>query len=187
MNTSNQTIRIALITGMMVLAAFTRLIPHPANCTAIMAVALFGGAKFRNAALAILVPLGVMLLTDLSYSTIRYGGTDVTLGLHSLVPLVYGCIAVTSLIGIYISKRSTAGYIIGASLVSSTLFFFVTNAGVWFHNPQFTQDASGLITCYNLGIPFYRNQLFGDLFFNGALFGIYALAQKKLPVLSVKA
>lgn len=183
MKTSNQNTRIILIIGMMMLAAFTRLIPHPANFTAVLAVALFGGAKFRNAALAILVPLLVMLFTDISYSTIRYGGTNVVMGFHTLMPLVYGCIALTSLIGIYISKKKNAGYIIAASIVSSTLFFLITNAGVWYHNAEFAQNATGLIMCYDLGIPFYRNQLIGDLFFNGVLFGVFSLVSKRVPVL----
>jgi len=183
MSTTNQNTRTALIAGMMVLAAFTRLIPHAPNFTAILAVALFGGAKFRNASLAILVPLVVMLLTDLTSSTIQFGGTNIVMGFHSLMPFVYSCIAITSLIGIYISKKANAAYIIGGSLLASTLFFLITNAGVWYHNPQFTQDWGGLFACYDFAIPFFGNQLAGDLFYNGILFGAYALASKRIPVL----
>ena len=104
MSNQNST-RALIIAGMMLLAAFTRLIPHWPNFTAVLAVALFGGAKFRNTALAVLVPLVVMLITDLSYSTIQFGSTDVVVGFHSLMPLVYGSIAVTSLIGIYVGKN----------------------------------------------------------------------------------
>ena len=183
MNTSNQTTRVGLIIGMMVLAAFTRLIPHWPNFTAVLAVALFGGAKFKNAALAVIIPLVIMLITDLSYSTIHYGSTDVVVGFHSLMPLVYICIAITSLIGIYVGKKSSAGFIIGGSIIASTLFFLVTNAGVWYHSPMFAQNAQGLISCYDLGLPFYRNEVIGDLFFNTILFGVFALASKRVPVL----
>jgi hypothetical protein len=183
MNTPDKTTRLALITGMMVLAAFSRLIPHAPNFTAVLAIALFGGAKFRNTVLAIIVPLLVMFITDLSNFAIQFGSTDIVIGFHSLMPLVYSCIAITSLIGIYISKKQGAGYIIGGSIVASTLFFLVTNAGVWYHNPQFTQDVQGLMACYTIAIPFYGNQLLGDLFFSGMLFGAYSLASKRIPVL----
>ncbi len=184
MNTSNQNItRVIVIAGMMLLAAFTRLIPHPANFTAVLAIALFGGAKFKKPALAILIPLVVMLLTDLTYSTIRYGSTDVIVGFYSLMPLVYSCIAVTSLIGIYISKKQNMAFIFLGSVVSSTLFFLVTNAGVWYHSLQYAQNAQGLTACYAAGIPFYGNQLLGDLFFNAVLFGAFSLVSKRVPVL----
>src|SRR4051812_27413662 len=119
MTNSNQTTRFALITGMIVLAAFTRLIPHWPNFTAVLAIALFGGAKFRNAALAIIIPLIAMLITDLSYAKMQFGSTNLFIGHHSLMPLVYGCIAVTSLIGIYVGKKANTAFIIGGSLVSS--------------------------------------------------------------------
>lgn len=180
---NNNTTRIAIITGLMVLAAFTRLIPHPANFTAVLAVALFGGAKFKNTTLAIIIPLLVMLVTDLTYSSIQFGSTSIVIGAYSLMPLVYGCIAITSLIGVYISKKPGAGYMLGGSIVASTLFFLITNAGVWYHNHQFPQDANGLMMCYGLGIPFYGNQLIGDIFFNTVLFGTFALASRKIPVL----
>jgi len=173
MNTSKQNItRMAVIAAMMLLAAFTRLIPHPFNFTAVMALALFGGAKFKNTSLAIVLPLIVMLITD------------AILGFYSLMPFVYGCIVVTALIGTAVGRKSNPAYVIGGSLISSVLFFLVTNAAVWYHNPQFTQDPSGLMMCYDIAVPFFRNQLFGDLFFNFILFGSYRLVKSKVPSLA---
>src|SRR6185369_11321907 len=124
MTFSNQSItRGAIIIGMMLLAAFTRLLPHPANFTAILAIALFGGAKFKNPSLAIVVPLIVMLMTDLF------------IGFYSLMPFVYGCIALTAIIGLYVGKKSNPVFILGGSLAGSILFFLVTNAAVWNLNP----------------------------------------------------
>jgi len=172
MNTSNQNImRVAIIGGMMLLAGLSRLIPHPFNFTAIMALALFGGAKFKNPSLSIVVPLVVMLITD------------VIIGFYTLMPFVYSCIVVTSLLGMAVGRKSNPLYIIGGSLISSVLFFLVTNAAVWYHNPQFTQDVSGLMMCYDFAVPFFRNQLFGDLFFNFMLFGSYYLVKTKIPAL----
>lgn len=173
MKDSNHTFtRTLLIIGMMLLAAFSRLIPHPANFTAVLAVALFGGAKFKNLSLAILVPLIVMMTTDL------------VIGFYSLMPFVYGCIVLTAIIGMYIGRTSNPVYILFGSLLASTLFFMVTNATVWYHNPQFAQTFSGLLICYDFAIPFFRNQLFGDLFFNMLLFGSFYIVKNKIPSLA---
>lgn len=173
MNPSNKiVVRNVIIAAMLLLAAFSRLIPHPANFTAVLALALFGGAKFKNTSLAVLVPLIAMLITDL------------IIGLYSLMPFVYACIAATALIGTYVGRKSNPGFIIGASVVSSTLFFLVTNAAVWYHNPNFAQSSSGLMMCYDFALPFYRNQLFGDLFFNFVLFGTFKLAKTRIAALA---
>ena len=173
MNTSNHSIiRTLLIVVLMLLAAFSRLMPHPANFTAIMAIALFGGAKFKNPSLAIVVPLIVMLITD------------VFIGFYSLMPIIYGCIVVTALIGTYISRRSSPMMILIGSVLASTLFFLATNAGVWYHNPQFAPTFSGLVLCYDFALPFFKNQLLGDLFFNLVLFGSFYLAKTRIPSLA---
>src|SRR5262245_62123749 len=106
MNISNQNIiRIAIIGGMMLLAGLSRLLPHPANFTAIMALALFGGAKFKNSSLAIVLPLIVMLITD------------AIIGFYSLMPFVYGCIVITSYIGMSVGRKSNPLYVIAGSLI----------------------------------------------------------------------
>ena len=53
--------RSILLVGIVVAAALARLVPHPPNVTPIAAMALFGGACFRNRKLAYLLPLAAML------------------------------------------------------------------------------------------------------------------------------
>lgn len=169
---NNSPTRNLIIAGLMLLAAFTRLIPHPANFTAVMALALFGGAKIKNQPLAFVIPLIVMLITDL------------VIGFYSLMPFVYGSIVLTVLIGKYVGRLSNPVFIIGGSLVSSIVFFLITNAAVWYHNPQYAQSLPGLMLCYDVAIPFFRNQVFGDLFFNFLLFGTFKIAQTKITSLA---
>ncbi len=47
--------------------------------------------------------------------------------------------------------------------VASFLFFALSNFGVWWG--WYAHTLEGLITCYTLAIPFYRNTLLGDLAF----------------------
>ena len=54
------------LTAMIGLAALSRLVPHPPNFAPITAMALFGGAYFASPALAFVVPLAAMALSDLA-------------------------------------------------------------------------------------------------------------------------
>ena len=50
-----------LLIGLILLAALSRLIPHPPNVSPVEAVALFGGAYFGSRRIALWVPLVAML------------------------------------------------------------------------------------------------------------------------------
>ena len=51
------------------------------------------------------------------------------------------------------------------SLVGSILFFIVSNFGVWLLGNLYEKNISGLINCYVLAIPFYKNTLISTLIF----------------------
>ena len=53
-----------VLTLMVFIAAFVRLLPHPPNFAPIAAMALFGGAYFNKKSLAFAIPLIAMFLTD---------------------------------------------------------------------------------------------------------------------------
>ena len=77
----------ACIISVIILLAMFRFVPHPPNATPIAALAIFAGAAFSNRVLAYLVPLAVMLLSDL------------VIGFHSIIWYVYAGVAITVLIG----------------------------------------------------------------------------------------
>lgn len=47
--------------------------------------------------------------------------------------------------------------------VASFLFFLISNFGVWFF--WYERSLQGLLTCYALALPFYKNTLMSDLVF----------------------
>ncbi|MCV6605330.1 MAG: hypothetical protein OIF34_08485, partial [Porticoccaceae bacterium] len=61
----------AFVVLLIVLAALSRLLPHPPNFSPLIAMALFGGAVIADRKLALIMPLLALLLSDL------------ILGLHS--------------------------------------------------------------------------------------------------------
>lgn len=159
------------ILGIIMLAAMLRFVPNRYNITPIIAIALFGGAYFKNKKVAFIIPIITMLITD------------VFLGFHNTMFAVYGCFAVSVLIGIFYLKTVNIGKVISASLLSSIIFYLVTNLAVWLFTGMYSNDFAGLILCYERAIPFFRNSLLGDLIYSGLLFGGFAFLERYLPVL----
>lgn len=188
MKSSLLTPRHIFIATAILLAGVSRLLPHPFNFTPVAAMALFGGACLSDKRLAFLLPMGAMIFSDILLEL------TAGIGIHNTLIYVYGSFLIISGIGIFISKKLTASRIILASLLSSLLFFFITNTGVW-AAAGFPFGFNGLLTSLLAGIPFYNNELFGsfffntvagDLFFNAILFGSLALAKNRFPAM-VKA
>jgi hypothetical protein len=164
-------VRVAVAVGLITLAAVSRLFPHPPDFTPLAALALFGGAYFTDRRLAFAIPLTALLLTDLF------------LGLHDTIPFVYLGFVATVLIGFALRGRVRVLPVAGAALVSSVLFFAITNFGVWIAGNLYPHDAAGLLTAYLAGIPFFQNSLLGDFLYAGLLFGGMAMAERYLPTL----
>ena len=168
--------RFGVIMGLILSAVIARLamsgIP---NVSPITALALFSGAYLADRKLAILVPVVAMLIGDL------------VLGLHNIMFFVYGAFILVSLIGIFISTRLCGHVVIAASLVSSVLFFLVTNFGVWMVSGFYPMTFDGLIACYTAAIPFFQMTLMGDLFFVGIIFGAFMLLERLIPTIRTPA
>jgi hypothetical protein len=163
--------RLLTLVSMVLIAALSRLFPHPANVTPLTAMALFGGAYFSDKWMAFLIPLAAMLLSDF------------VIGFHSQLMLVYVCFMIIVCIGFSLRSKKKLLPIGLAALTSSIIFFLVTNFGVWLLEQLYPKTLNGLWTCYIAAIPFFRNTLLGDLFYVGILFGTFALAEKTVPSL----
>ncbi|MBW6489697.1 MAG: hypothetical protein K0B15_00755 [Lentimicrobium sp.] len=164
-NTRNIIIFVAIIG-----AAFMRLLPHWPNFTPVAAMALFGGAWINRKALAFLVPLSAMLISDLF------------IGFHSTMIAVYAGIIVTVMIGFALRNRVKAGNVVMASVVSTLVFYLITNFGAWMSGMMpYPKDFSGLMQAYIAGIPFFNNGLMGDMFYSTVFFGGFYLISKRYP------
>lgn len=176
MNSSNFTSKFWLLSVLILAAAFTRLIPHPPNFTAVGAMALLGGAYFSDKKFAFIVPIVAMLLSDM------------IIGFHNGMLSVYLSFAIIVGMGILLSRNIKFKNIVAASLLSSVIFFVLTNFQMWIQSPLYAKNLSGLIACYIAAIPFFHHTVLSDLFFVGILFGLFAVIQAKFPALArVKA
>ena len=166
---------VALIAG----AVGVRLLIHffpgvmPWNFTPVLAIALFGGAFFRDRRVALLAPLAIMFVADL------------VIGMHALIPLIYACIAATVLLGSGVLRgRSNALRVVLTAGGSATGFYLVTNFAVWLGSGMYPHTASGLMASYVAGLPFYQfGTLPGTLLWSALLFGGFALLRHHFPTL----
>jgi hypothetical protein len=143
-------------------AIFSRFIPHPPNFTPITAIALLCSKGFTNRWIIFLIPIISLFISDLF------------LGLHDSIPFVYGAFILITFLGISAKKIS-----IGTVLMSSTIFFLISNFGVWFYN--YPRTLNGLISCYTLATPFFLNTILGDLAYCAIMiYPYYALLKNKL-------
>lgn len=172
------------VTSVVLIAAIMRLIPHWPNFTPIAAIALFGGVMFGKKYIAFIIPLLALFVSDL------------IIGFHSSMYAVYLSFAITVLIGMRLRRKLKVFNLIAASLISSSLFFIITNFAAWIGSPFYANNFAGLMQSYaaglaffndgSLGISMFLNEVTGSLFFNTILFGVYYIAQLRFPILSIK-
>lgn len=179
--------RFGLLALLALLAALTRLLPHPPNFTAVGAMALFGGAYFSNRLAALLVPLASLWLSDLVLNNVVYREYNPSFAWFTPGGYwMYGSFALVVGLGIVLLRKVKPASLLAASLSASVLFYLVTNFGVWYGGSMYPATPGGLAACYVAAIPFFGNTLAGDLFFCGVLFGIFELAQRRFAALSPK-
>lgn len=177
--------RIIILSGLILAAAVSRLIPHPYNFAPIGAMSLMGAAYFSDKKLSFILPLLAMFLSDLLINNVLYasyyqGFTIFTPGFA----WVYGSIALIVIAGIFLLKKVTLPRVLIGSLSASVIFFVVSNFGVWLSDPDYPLNLGGLLLCYEMAIPFFHNTVLGDLVYSGVLFGGFEYAKTRIPELS---
>jgi hypothetical protein len=173
--------RTLALTGFIVLAALSRLLPHPPNFVPITAMAVFGAIRFSNRWAAVVAPLLALLLSDLAMEVLYQFGLAQEWGLYRGMGTVYGATALIVLIGLLARGTRSPAAIAATTLAGSCVFFVITNFAVWADGSLYPRTAEGLAMCYTAAIPFFRNALLGDATYAAILFGAWALAEARFP------
>ena len=173
--------------GLLIFAAFSRLIPLPPNFTALGAMALFGGAYISARYLAILLPLVVLWFSDIILNNLvyadYYNGFVIFSSRHVWIYISFILIAI---MGRTMMKHVTMKSVGLSGIVASVLFFILSNFGVWVQGIMYPISLDGLIACYIAALPFFGWTLLGNTFYCTVLFGCFELANKKIPVLQIR-
>lgn len=170
MNTQ-RTLTLCLI---ILVAALSRLLPHPDNVTPIAAISLFAGVYLDKKWLAFAMPLLAMLLSD------------AFLGFHNTMWGVYLGFALIVCVGFMVKDKTTLLPIGAACVLGSVIFFMISNVAVWVSSGLYPHSLEGLTQCFIAAIPFYTNTLLGDLFYTALLFIGFTKAEERFAWLRIK-
>ncbi len=154
---------LGLAFGIVIMAIISRFIPHPANWTALGALALWSSSLFRDRTVAWILPLAVLFLTDL------------VLGFYPNIIWTYAALAAMTAVGTLIKPEIAVWRFAVGSLAASLLFFLISNFGVWASSGLYSRDIFGLERCFLAAVPFFSNQVAGDLLYGAVVAGSFAI------------
>jgi hypothetical protein len=144
-------------------------IAHPQNFSAMFASLLFFGAKMprKQAWIPVVLFAGVDLIQNY-----RMG---YTMSADMLVSWAFYAAMVG--LGMLIASKTSVARVAGASLLGSVTFFVVSNFAVWIGGSLalYPRTMAGLVECYTMAVPFFRNSAASDMLFAGVFFGVSAL------------
>ena len=134
--------------------ALSRIIPHPPNFTPILASAIMAPILIKDRWFGMAVPIVAMFISD------------VIIGFYSYQFVIYSSILAISLVA-----PMRKNYIrLGIMAVGGSVWFFITtNFAIWMIWDYYPKTIEGLITCYTLAIPFFKNTLISTCLFTGLL------------------
>ena len=151
--------------GIFVALAASRFVPHPPNFTSLLALSFYVPAI-----------LGIRYLPILIVSFII---TDLVIGFHEVTLFTWGSIILIGL-GSKFFIKTILNRILG-SLLGASLFFLITNFGVWSLG-SYGYSLNGFVSCYTLALPFFAYSLISTFIFSGIMEGMLKLNFLKLNI-----
>ncbi len=153
-----------------------RFLPHPMAFTPVAAALLYFGARMPRK--YVWIPVAALAASDLILTKVVYG-----YALPADTFITWAWYLPTVLFGGVLATNTKSWRVLGAALGASVSFFIVSNLGVWAVWAMYPKTLGGLTAAYVAGLPFFRNDVAGDLVFTAAFFGIghlvHMMAERK--------
>ncbi|MDQ6756420.1 MAG: hypothetical protein M3004_05750 [Bacteroidota bacterium] len=168
---------------LVIIASLYRVMPErPFGFAPQFAMAIFGGAIFKDKKLSFLLPLLSMFLSDALYEIFYRNGISNIPGFYGGQLTNYILFGLMTIFGFIITKISFTRIFI-ASIAAPTTYFLLSNFLVWMNGGglQRPKTLSGLLLCYNDALPFYAWSIAATLIFSAVLFGAYYLSLSRIP------
>ena len=145
------------------------------NFTPLAAVTVLGGYYFRSLFAAILLPVGILAVSDSILPAHESVAVQISVYVMMLVPLFLGRLAQHS------QGWQRMGLGVLGGVLPATTFFIVTNFVHWASTSMYEKSLAGLTACYVAAIPFYRAMLAGDVFYLVVLVACLMIASARVP------
>ena len=142
--------------SLVLILVLARLIPHPPNFTPIIAAAIMSSYFFKDLKLSLVILATSMFLGD------------IFIGFYQNMFFVYLSLALIIFTFFKISKKINLANLFVYGFCGSFIFYLISNFGVWILGDLYVKNLSGLIECYFLAIPFFKNTLFSTIIFSYA-------------------
>lgn len=172
-----------LIIGLRVVAPLSPDFKFLANFSGLGAVALFGGAYFKDRFSAFLFPVLVLFLSDLGL--VLTMGKDY--GFYQGWYYTYIAFVLMVLVGKLMLRKVNVPNVIGASIAAVVVHWIVSDFGVWFGSTFYPQTLAGFWACLVAAIPFELRLLYGTLGFSALMFGLFEALKLKYPSLKLQS
>jgi hypothetical protein len=173
---------------LIVIASLYRIMPgRPYGFAPQIAMAIFGGAIFKDKKFAFLLPLLAMFVSDCLYQILYMNGVGSIYGFYDGQVLNYILFGGLTIFGFFI-KNLNVKKIALASIAAPTAYFLASNFFVWSSSSPLAglsrpKTFAGLMMCYGDGLPFYPWSVASTFVFCAILFGSYYLMTKKSTTL----
>lgn len=147
--------------------ALSRIIPHPPNFTPLLASAIMAPFIIKDRLYGMAIPILAMFIAD------------VVLGFHPYQLVIYLTILSISFITpMYKNYLKFSIMAVGGSV----WFFITTNFAVWIVWDYYPKSIDGLILCYTLALPFFKNTLMSTFLFTG----LFIISYRYLEIIKRK-
>jgi hypothetical protein len=164
-----------LASGLLLIAVVSRVIPHIPNFTPVESIALFSGVYIASRKMSFLLPIIGIYVADLILNNTIYRSfypeDSAFIWISGYMLWTFIAMAGIIVFGKILKTRLKPLNVVGFSVAGSLLFFIVSNFGVWLGSVTYPKNITGLIECYTMAIPFFRNSLLSNLVFTAVLFG----------------
>lgn len=152
----------------------------------VIAIALFAGFIMKQKDMSFILPLLALFISDAVIQFLYSQDLFPYAGFYGGQWKNYAVLLAATLIGWVLKGRSFSSLMAGA-LAAPTVFFLVSNFMVWAASTEavYAKSFSGLMVCYEAGLPFYRNSLIATLVFLPVILVAYNYLTKKKAVLTL--
>ncbi len=134
-----------------ILLILSRLFTDIPNFTSTISIIIFLSYFIRNIAFSSVIVLSSQIFTDIFF------------GFYNSILFVYGSYILICLFSTLTLKSLNNRLIFIASIAGPTIFYIVSNFGVWLLDNIYTRDLNGLVDCYIAGIPFYKSSMISTI------------------------
>ena len=168
---------------LIVIASLYRIMPgRPYGFAPQWAMAIFGGAIFKDKKVAFILPLLSMFISDALYEVLYRNGVGNIQGFYEGQLTNYILFGLMTFFGFLIKNYNIARIAL-ASVTAPTTYFFLSNFMVWTSDSPLAglgrpKTFNGLMLTLSDGLPFYAWSIAATLIFSTIMFGSYFLITK---------